>query len=175
MRVYHGSDVRINEIDLSKSKNLKDFGRGFYVTKRFKDAQFRAASIAIANNTQPIITAFEYHEEYPIAMGIKMKKFETISEEWIEFIVMNRDTRIAHPAHSFDIVEGAMADDWFMETHIDIKMQIDRYIKGKISTKTLIEKIKSKELINQICFCTTESLFALELVENKFAIVPSET
>jgi len=143
---------------------------------KFKHAQSRATDIAQANNTQPIITEFEYLEEYPVAMGMKMKKFETISEEWIEFIVMNRDKRIAHPAHSFDIVEGVMADDWFKERHIDIKMQIDRYIKGKISTKTLIEKIKSRELINQICFCTTESLFALELVEDKFVIgISSET
>ena len=32
MKVYHGSDIRIDTIDLSKSKPSKDFGRGFYVT-----------------------------------------------------------------------------------------------------------------------------------------------
>ena len=109
MRVYHGSDVRIDEIDLSKSGNFKDFGRGFYVTNLFKHAQSRAADIAQTNGTQP--------------------------------------------------VEGAIADDW-------VTMQIDRYIKGKISTKKLIEKIKFRELTHQICFCTTESLFALELVDD---------
>ena len=160
MRVYHGSDVRIDEIDLSKSGNFKDFGRGFYVTNIFKHAQSRAIDIAQTNGTQPIITEFEYLEEYPVTMGMKLKKFETISEEWVEFIVMNRNRRIAHPAHSFDIVEGAIADDW-------VTMQIDRYIKGKISTKTLIEKIRFRELTHQICFCTTESLFALELVEDE--------
>jgi len=159
MRVYHGSDVRIDEIDLSKSGNFKDFGRGFYVTNILKHAQSRAADIAQINGTQPIITEFEYLEEYPITMGMKMKKFETISEEWIEFIVMNRNRRIAHPAHSFDIVEGAIADDW-------VTMQIDRYVKGKISTRTLIKKIKFRELTHQICFCTTESLLALELIND---------
>jgi len=45
-------------------------------------------------------------------------------------------------------------------------MQIDRYNKGKISVKSLIDKIKFRELTHQICFCTTESLFALELVDD---------
>jgi len=159
MRVYHGSDVRIEEIDLSKSGNFKDFGRGFYVTNIFKHAQSRADDIALTNGTNPIVTTFEYLEEYPVTMDMKVKKFETVSEEWVEFIVLNRNRRIAHPAHFFDIVEGPIADDW-------VTMQIDRYIKGKISTKKLIEKIEFRELTHQICFCTTESLFALELVDD---------
>ena len=31
MKVYHGSDILIEAIDLTKSKPGKDFGRGFYV------------------------------------------------------------------------------------------------------------------------------------------------
>jgi len=159
MRVYHGSDVRIEEIDLSKSGNFKDFGRGFYVTNILKHAQTRAIDIAQVNGTHPIVTEFEYIEEYPVTMNMNIKKFETISEEWVEFIVMNRNRRILHPAHSFDIVEGAIANDW-------VTMQIARYVKGKISAKRLIEKIKFRELTHQICFCTTESLFALELIDD---------
>jgi len=159
MRVYHGSDVQINEIDLSKSGNFKDFGRGFYVTNILKHAQSRAVDIAQINGTQPVVTEFEYIEEYPVTMGMKIKKFETISEEWVEFIAMNRNRRIVHPAHSFDIIEGAIADDW-------VTMQIDRYIRKKILVEELIEKIKFRELTHQICFCTTESLFALELLDD---------
>jgi hypothetical protein len=36
----------------------------------------------------------------------------------------------------------------------------------KISVKKLIEKIKFREITHQICFCTTESLFALELIND---------
>ncbi|MDR0507001.1 MAG: DUF3990 domain-containing protein [Dysgonamonadaceae bacterium] len=159
MRVYHGSDVRIEEINLAKSGNFKDFGRGFYVTNIRKHAHARALDIAATNGTQPIVTEFEYIEAYPVTMGMRLKKFETISQEWIEFIVMNRNRRIAHPTHAYDIVEGAIADDW-------VTTQIDRYLKGKISVETLIEKIKYREFTHQICFCTVESLFALELVDD---------
>lgn len=33
MILYHGSNQLITKIDLSKSKDFKDFGRGFYLTK----------------------------------------------------------------------------------------------------------------------------------------------
>ena len=36
MKVYHGSDIRIDTIDLSKSKPGKDFGRGFYEKARLQ-------------------------------------------------------------------------------------------------------------------------------------------
>ncbi len=32
MILYHGSNRLITNIDLSKSKDFKDFGRGFYLT-----------------------------------------------------------------------------------------------------------------------------------------------
>ena len=32
MRLYHGSNVVIQQIDLAKCKPYKDFGQGFYLT-----------------------------------------------------------------------------------------------------------------------------------------------
>ncbi|MDR1417332.1 MAG: DUF3990 domain-containing protein [Prevotellaceae bacterium] len=159
MRVFHGSDVQIDKIDLTKSGNFKDFGRGFYVTNIRKHAHSRALDIARANGTQPIVTEFEYIDIYPVTMGMRLKKFEAVSQEWVEFIAMNRNRRIAHPAHAYDIVEGPIADDW-------VTTQIDRYLKGKITADVLLEKIRFRELTHQICFCTVESLFAIELVND---------
>ena len=36
MKVYHGSFVAIEEIDLNYCEVGKDFGKGFYVTKLYK-------------------------------------------------------------------------------------------------------------------------------------------
>lgn len=38
MILYHGSNQLITKIDLSKSKDFKDFGRGFYLTKDYTRA-----------------------------------------------------------------------------------------------------------------------------------------
>ena len=40
MILYHGSNTKINEIDLSKCKPYTDFGQGFYCTTIKKQAQF---------------------------------------------------------------------------------------------------------------------------------------
>ena len=50
------------------------------------------------------------------------KRFDSVSEEWVKFIMMNRDRTIIHPAHAYQIVEGPIANDW-------IATQIDRYRK----------------------------------------------
>ena len=42
MILYHGSNLRIVNIDLSKCRPNKDFGRGFYLT----DIRERAAQMA---------------------------------------------------------------------------------------------------------------------------------
>lgn len=39
MKLYHGSTVEIANIDLSKSKPNKDFGRGFYLSADKRQAQ----------------------------------------------------------------------------------------------------------------------------------------
>ena len=39
MRLYHGSDVEVRSIDLSRSLMYKDFGPGFYVSADLKQAE----------------------------------------------------------------------------------------------------------------------------------------
>ncbi len=38
MRLYHGSNTHIDEIDLAKSKPNKDFGKGFYLSASYQQA-----------------------------------------------------------------------------------------------------------------------------------------
>ena len=159
MQVFHGSDIRIEKIDLAKSEFFKDFGRGFYVTNIREHAYQRAADIANRHKSnKPVVTEFNYAETYPATVGMNIKKFETVSKEWIEFIMLNRNRRISHPAHTFDIVEGPIADDRMV-------VQIQAYERGEISIEKLIEKLTYREPTHQICFCTLASLYALEPVE----------
>ena len=39
MKLYHGSYMKIVEIDLAKAKPYKDFGRAFYLTKFYEQAK----------------------------------------------------------------------------------------------------------------------------------------
>jgi hypothetical protein len=161
MRVFHGSNIRIERIDLAMSEYFKDFGRGFYVTSVRKHAEERAADTARKKKMgEPVVTEFKYLEHYPDTVGLSVMRFPAPSEDWVKFVAMNRNPDITHPAHSFDIVEGPIADDKMV-------FQIKEYFLGKITIETLIKRLTYKEPTHQICFCTIESLYALERVENK--------
>jgi hypothetical protein len=45
MILYHGSNLKIDVIDLTKCKPYKDFGQGFYCTTIKKQAEFMAERV----------------------------------------------------------------------------------------------------------------------------------
>lgn len=63
MRLYHGSNVDIDVIDLSKGKRGKDFGQGFYLSDSYTQA-YRMAELTVtkAGNGNPTVTVFEWDE-----------------------------------------------------------------------------------------------------------------
>ena len=39
MKLYHGSNMRVEKPDLQRSKPFKDFGQGFYLSDNYKQAE----------------------------------------------------------------------------------------------------------------------------------------
>lgn len=74
MKLYHGSTVNIEKIDLDKSKPNKDFGRAFYLSvdeqQALELAQFRAEF----EETNPIVNVFEFDEA--LFQQFRCKRFE---------------------------------------------------------------------------------------------------
>ena len=62
MRLYHGSNMMIENIDLSKCKPYKDFGRGFYLTEIKEQAEKMAGRTAAIYGGEPTVTEFEFDE-----------------------------------------------------------------------------------------------------------------
>ena len=159
MKVYHGSDTEIEEIDLDKCKYGKDFGRGFYVTNLKEQAETMAYRVAKWNRKHPVVTEFEFDEFALIDDELKILQFEDYTDEWLDFVVLNRINNKKQQVHDYDIVEGPVADD-------KITTQIDGYINGAISREQFLN-----DLIyfpsHQICFCTVQSLQALEPLKGK--------
>ena len=54
------------------------------------------------------------------------KIFDDYCEEWAQFVLLNRDRSHTHPAHTYDIVIGPIADD-------GVTYQLRRYSMGDIS------------------------------------------
>ena len=82
---------------------------------------------------------------------MKIKIFDDMSEEWLQFIV---DCRRGIN-HNYDIVKGAMADDTIWD-------YIEDYMAEKISKEAFWELVKFKYPTHQIVFCTEDSLKTLK-------------
>lgn len=109
MRLYHGSNIIIEQINLSKCRPYKDFGQGFYLTAIKEQAEQMARRTSAIYGGEPIVTEFEFDESALSFLSVKM--FKDPSEEWALFVMANRSRKNVQPTHDFDIVIGPVADD----------------------------------------------------------------
>ncbi|MDR1342659.1 MAG: DUF3990 domain-containing protein [Prevotellaceae bacterium] len=155
MQVYHGSYTEIAEIDLSKGQVNKDFGRGFYVTKFRNHAETWAEIIGSKHDTKGTVTEFKFYERAFADDVYKTLRFNGYTEQWLDFIVLNRDKSTTEQQHDYDIVEGPVADD-------KVQNRIDQYLNGEISKDIFLNMLKYHQETHQICFCTRKSLQMIE-------------
>ena len=152
MKVYHGSYTEIIEIDLSKSAINRDFGRGFYVTKLQEQAEYWATRKGRQNKTNGVVTEFQFSDAAYTSYGMNVLQFNDYSEEWLDFVVMNRASESPDNLHDYDIIEGPVAND-------DIATRITFYLEGGITKAEFLEELKFKHSVShQIALCTHKSL-----------------
>lgn len=154
MKVYHGSYTKVEKIDMSQCRSHRDFGRGFYVTKIRRHAENWAMVIGRRYKSKGVVSEFEYRENDFTRSICKIKHFQAYDEEWLDFVVLNRNEDNREPAHNYDIVEGPVADD-------KVQNRIDAYLEGHISKADFLEELKYHEETHQLCFCTLNSLQTL--------------
>ncbi|NDV57375.1 DUF3990 domain-containing protein [Bacteroides sp. 519] len=162
MKVYHGSDTQIEEIDLNKCKFGKDFGRGFYVTKLHEQARTMAIRVSKWSKKAPVVSEFEFDEFALVDDDLKKLHFNDYNDEWLEFVVLNRKNKTNQQVHDYDIVEGPVADD-------KVTTEVDRYIEGLISKEQFLKDLTYNPS-HQICFCTMQSLQALSQAKGRIDI-----
>lgn len=135
MKLYHGSNVAIDVIDLSKSRPGKDFGKGFYLSADKQQAAEMAESKVAFLGGKPIVTEFEFDENILTSGQLKFKTFESYSEEWAKFVYDNRENFSDTPIHNYDIIYGPIAND-------KVGAQIRNFKNGSIDLDELMRRIK---------------------------------
>jgi hypothetical protein len=162
MKVYHGSYVEIFEVDLSKSVINRDFGSGFYVTKLREQAEYWAIRKGRQHKTNGFVTEFQFSDVAFTNYGMNVLRFTDYTEEWLDFVVMNRTTEAPDNLHDYDIVEGPIAND-------DIATRITFYLEGGITKAEFLEELKFKHAVShQIALCTQKSL---QMIKKAFSKV----
>lgn len=104
---------------------------------------------------EPIINTFLFDESLMTSKELKILIFDDYSEEWVKFILANRDLHGHQPFHNYDIVYGPIADD-------SVTFQLRHYQRGVIRT--------IPELINELCYhkgITFQYFFGTQRALNK--------
>jgi hypothetical protein len=150
MKLYHGTNVDFDVIDLTKSNKYKDFGQGFYLTDIRSQAEELAAKKSRLFGGYPVIQEYEFDETLLSGAELKVLKFDKPSTEWAEFIFKNRN-RDNNFTHDYDIVIGPIAND-------GVAYLLGRYEEGTLTIEELSDKLDYKKLNSQYFFGTDKSL-----------------
>lgn len=150
MRLYHGTTVIIERIDLSKSRPNKDFGRAFYLSTDEAQAMEMAQFKAAFEDATPVVNVYEFDET--LFEQFRCKRFEDYSTEWAHFVYNHRTEPHGLTLHDYDIVYGPIAND-------RIGAQIARYKQGYITFDEFLKRIQYiKGITFQYAFCTQRAV-----------------
>ena len=165
MRLYHGSNIVIDSINLAMCRPYKDFGKGFYLTDIKEQAENMAVRVSKIYGGSPVVNTFEIQDDFRKIDDIKVKDFglET-TEEWAKFVMNNRNRTftdvkdsLCNKDNKYDIVVGPVADD-------NMALLFRQYENEIIDFETLLKGMIYKKTSSQYSFHTEKSITFLRKV-----------
>ena len=161
LRLYHGSNVGIDRIDLQRGRRGKDFGQGFYLSADREQAWLMAQRTVDREETgEATLTTYLFDETILAKpQELKVKVFEGYSTEWAAFILKNRQNRTHQSAHDYDIIYGPIADD-------KVGLQISRFQLQYIPMEELVRQLSFIRPTFQYFFGTERAIAKLTKIED---------
>ena len=149
MILYHGSYLEIAEPDLAYSRSDVDFGRGFYLTPLYEQAA-KWCSRFKRRGKNAVISRYTYDES--MENKLKILKFDSYSEEWLDFIL---NCRRGQDTTEYDLVIGGVANDKVFNT-------VELFFDGLIDKNEAIKRLRYEKPNLQICFRSEKALELLQ-------------
>ena len=167
MRLYHGSNVVIESINLAMCRPYKDFGKGFYLTDIEEQAKQMANRVSRIYGGSPVVNTFEIQDDFRKMSDIKIKDFGIqTTEEWAKFVMSNRNraftdevNTLCNRDNKYDIVIGPVADD-------NMALLFRQYENEIIDFETLLKGMIYKKTSSQYSFHTEKGIRLLRKVDN---------
>lgn len=156
MKLYHGSLEVVSEPRIITPNRTLDYGRGFYTTTSYEQAEQWVRRRRGTQHSVGYVNVYELADILP--EEIKQLRFETPTEEWVDFVMRNRTERGFE--HSFDIVYGPVAND-------RVYAAFALYESNLLDKEGLIRELRTYELVDQFLFHTEQSLQHLTFIEAK--------
>ena len=143
MILYHGTNTIVEHPEVRICGYNKDFGFGFYRTQFERQAK----RWALTKRGKHIVCVYDYTPNHKL----KEKIFPQMTDEWLDFVAACRHGE----SHTFDIVEGPMADD-------EVWDYVEDFLFGRISREAFWALARFKRPTHQILFCTDRALDTLK-------------
>lgn len=157
IRLYHGSTVAVRKPSLHPGRPNADFGKGFYTTSNYEQAE-RWAHIKQEReeSNRAVVSVFEFDETLLGNTDLNIRKFNGADEAWLYFVA---DCRKSRP-HGYDLVQGPVANDKVFTT-------VNLFESGVLSAEAAILQLKAYKTYDQLSFHTDIVIKALIFVESK--------
>jgi len=155
MIIYHGSNQDFDKVDLSKAKDRRDFGRGFYTTTIREQALQWGYNMFNRFGGEGI---FLYEFEFIPSGNLKSKQFPEISNEWFDFILLNRRANVLQ--HDFDFVQGPVANDKTVLT-------ITGFLDGIFTREEAMRRLRYSKTNDQVSLHTENAVSLLKLRDKR--------
>lgn len=157
IRLYHGSTVAVRKPSLRPGRPNADFGKGFYTTSNYDQAE-RWAHIKQEReeSSRAVVSVFEFDETLLDNADLNIRKFNGADEAWLYFVA---DCRKSRP-HEYDLVQGPVANDKVFTT-------VNLFESGVLSAEAAILQLKAYKTYDQLSFHTERVIKALTFVETK--------
>ena len=167
MRLYHGSNVVIESINLAMCRPYKDFGKGFYLTDIEEQAKQMAKRVSRIYGGSPVVNTFEIQDDFRKMSDIKIKDFGIqTTEEWAKFVMNNRNRTftdetniLCNKDNKYDIVIGPVADD-------NMALLFRQYENEIIDFETLLKGLIYKKTSSQYSFHTEKGIRLLRKADD---------
>jgi hypothetical protein len=140
MILYHGSYAQVIKPDLSFSRKELDFGIGFYTTSIKEQAE--KWSMKFKKRREPsIVSMYDFDEK--IMDKISTLKFNSYSEEWLDFVVLCRIGKSLD--ENYDLIIGGIAND-------DVFNTLQLFLDNLIPKQETIKRLQYEKPNIQYCF-----------------------
>ncbi len=149
MILYHGSFVVVDKPDLTHSRPNVDFGKGFYTTPIYDQAEKWCGRFK-RRGKEGIISSYELDEA--AYEELKVLRFDAYCEEWLDFIL---NCRSGQDNTYYDLVIGGVANDKVFNT-------VELYFDGLIDKKEAINRLQYEKPNLQMAFRTKKALSYLK-------------
>lgn len=141
MRLFHGTDKRIEHPDCQAGRDNLDFGKGFYTTLLREHAEGWARQVVYNRRSKtPVVNVYEFDKERAVA-EFRYLHFAEYNEAWMDFIVASRLGQ--KPWEDYDLIEGGIANDRVIDT-------IRLFIYGDMDKKTALNRLSEHQPNHQI-------------------------